>query len=117
MFQLVIDENRMVVTQRMTLIETFFVGTLCITFILKLNPLFIYNFIIYILCICRFKNDLFPCGSKLQNKEEKTFVSFFGKQSVKMDRNKVTDKISYLRYKMTINIRTFVYGRSGGSRI
>ena len=43
MFQLVIDENQMVVTQRMTLID-FFVGALCMTFILKLNPLFIYMY-------------------------------------------------------------------------
>jgi len=50
MFQLVIDENRMVVTQTLTLIETFFVGALCKTFILKLHPLFIY--------IC--KTILFP---------------------------------------------------------
>ena len=31
-------------------------GALCITFILKLKPLFIYMY------ICRFKNDIFPCG-------------------------------------------------------
>jgi len=45
MFQPVIDENQTVVTQRMTLIETFFVGALCMTFILKLNPLFIHSYV------------------------------------------------------------------------
>jgi len=34
-----------------------FVGALCLTFILKLNPLFIYIY------ICMFKNDIFPCGT------------------------------------------------------
>jgi len=58
MFQLVKDKNRMVVTQKMTSIETFAraLCTIIVTMvILKLHPLFIH------ICICRFKNDLFLC--------------------------------------------------------
>jgi len=66
MFQIAIDENRMVVTQKMTLIKTFLRGHY------MYNGHFEVASLVYIyVYICRFKNDLFPCGenhtcSKLQ---------------------------------------------------
>jgi len=55
MFQFAIGENRIVITPTMTLID-FLARALCTMLIMKLHPLFIY------MCICMFKNDIFPCA-------------------------------------------------------
>jgi len=60
-FQLVKDENRMVVRFLKNDFNRYvFIRTLCITAMLKLQPLFIYMYMFIYICICRFKNDIFP---------------------------------------------------------